>query len=967
MVVAETKGFPAVQGSTHPSDEDITPSYGAYALEAGKTVVETVESLSSLIPVPFLSGLLKLAITVLKACEEATAIGEKVEVLQERACKLTLVIIRDSNPDSNPDAELQSRINDLHSKIIADLNKIKDQKKIKLFFFPNSNKDRADKCLGRLNAALERFHVSHELRTESLLNDFRSRMTSQLNRIENIVTKISQPHNAPLAPRFKDIPPPHRIFCGRELLIQNIASLLAAERTSRVCITGVGGMGKTSVALAVVQTATITTAFPKSHIFWIPCVEATSVDQLRHLLYTQLRITAESYDSLDPLIAELDASKQRRLLLLDNFETPWLSTARDQDEVGDILVRLAALPHIALMITMTSGAIPEEIEWQHRPLEALDPSAARDAFKAKYRDAARGHELAADGPELNELLASIGYIPLAITLMAAAGGRLWISPEDLLGEWEKVGTKMISGGASQSMDHTIGLSMRRGVMESSLEAMSLLAILSLLPAGTTGNNLRRWAPSVASHAAAVDTLRTAALIQQGDGPFTASRIFVPPTIQSYMSHQNRISAQVHAQVCEACYEFVIAHKSIPDDAQFKANMAALASEESNIHGFLTQIDAHHPPKALDALIAFILYQIRTKPSIALASHSLRVAIIAYSEPRVAALDSAALNAAAGHVGEAHRCLGKIFFLFDRYAEATEHFETARLCFKNLPGGADRIRVGECSMELVDTWNYDMRGRSNYQLYRLASEAKADLSHNAEDRYHVARGSLGLQGWSSNRDEAFRLLDTTKATFEDLGCSASASECLFLMARMHAYDKEYSAALPLVQEALKEAEKSGDILLLSFILRLLGVCFTALGSYAESFGPIERRLSLSQVLGSPLGIANSLELLGYTCAGNKDLSGARAAYEGALEQFAKVRITIARTNLSTCTYHLLVARLAKPGLPDDRLFVGRRKQNGGGHRPFTRKIFIDCLKACLTSLGIASAGNSGYGFRRGAAT
>jgi hypothetical protein len=81
----------------------------------------------------------------------------------------------------------------------------------------------------------------------------------------------------------------------------------------------------------------------------------------------------------------------------------------------------------------------------------------------------------------------------------------------------------------------------------------------------------------------------------------------------------------------------------------------------------------------------------------------------------------------------------------------------------------------------------------------------------------------------------------------------------------------------------------------------------------------------------------------------------------------VRITIAHTNLSTCAYNHTVAHLACPGLPDDPLFFGRRKQTGPARGAFTRKIFIDCLKPCLTTLGIPSAGYSSHSFRRGAAT
>lgn len=81
----------------------------------------------------------------------------------------------------------------------------------------------------------------------------------------------------------------------------------------------------------------------------------------------------------------------------------------------------------------------------------------------------------------------------------------------------------------------------------------------------------------------------------------------------------------------------------------------------------------------------------------------------------------------------------------------------------------------------------------------------------------------------------------------------------------------------------------------------------------------------------------------------------------------VRISIACTDLDTCPHVIMTSHLARPGLPEDPLFFGRHQRSGNGCGAFTRKIFIECLKSCLTSLGISSEGYSGHSFRRGAAT
>ncbi|KAJ6476390.1 hypothetical protein C8R45DRAFT_378770 [Mycena sanguinolenta] len=873
-----------------------TPNTTVYAIAGGKELAKALKNVSDLIPLPFLSSFVNVGIKVLEACQEASAIEENVTDLQEQVYNLVLVVVN-FTIDEKTCPELCERIQTLQcvlADILSDLAKIKAQRKMRLAFFHDLNKERVDKCVGRLNGALEKFQLASQLRTEIRVEDvlvkINSALLPQLDRIEAAVDNLSQPHNAPY-PR-EDMPLPHRIFCGREPLVNDITSLLATGRTSRVCITGVGGMGKTSVGLAVAESAMKKNIFRKEHIFWVPCIEAKSPDLLRRILYAQLRITAETYDSLEPLIAELDASTQRRLLLLDNFETPWLSGG-EQAKVLEILVRLAELPHVALLVTMTSGFTPQNIEWQHQPLAPLDLPAARDAFNRKYRDAAGEHELSEDGPDLDELLTSIGCIPLAITLTAASGGCLGISPADLLRDWREEGTEMMSGNQTRSMDDTIRLSMERGVVKSNPEALKLLAILSLLPAGTTGSNLDLWASSLTTSRrhAAVKTLCMAALIElQGDGHFATSRVFARPTIQSYMSHKGCIPTEVRDQVYNACYQFVRQHTSIPDDHKFKGDLEALASEETNIQALLMEIPIDAPqPNAVDALIAFSLYQAWTKSSTVVASHALA---IARAQDDLHVADVIDRRATARRVAEAHRSLAKSLFRLDQYDEACMHFEEASARFKDLPGGADLHCAGEASMELVEARTY-IGVQSSSELELSAADAQANLSHDKTDEYHIARGLLGFGTflwWSEKpKEEVLATFSAAKTIFEHLGCPKSTAECLYHLARTYAFHGEYAKALPIIEDASRQADQSGEVAVILRTLSATARYLIVLGSYGEASVVFTRLLPFSQ-FGAPGSIAQDLELLAYNCAAMLDLPGARAAYDGARIQFIKIKST-----------------------------------------------------------------------------
>ncbi|KAK7035680.1 hypothetical protein R3P38DRAFT_603318 [Favolaschia claudopus] len=392
---------------------------------------------------------------------------------------------------------------------------------------------------------------------------------------------------------------------------------------------------------------------------------------------------------------------------------------------------------------------------------------------------------------------------------------------------------MGSGHETLSIDETICMSMERHVVKTNPDALTLLAVLALLPAGTTGGNLRRWVPGLHSSSAAVQSLRLAALIEQEDGPFGTARIFLRPTIQTHISQQNCISADVRKLVHNAGYRFVLDHKSVPDDRQFQDDLTALAGEETNIQGLLLDVDVNDlGPNAFDALIAFALYQSWTKPSSTLASHASRIAQAAHDNPGV--VDP---YAAARRVAEAHRCLERNLFALSLYAKAYKHFEEASCIYKNIPGGMDPIISGECSMETVHLWRF-MKGEGNDELETRVYDAEANLSHDGNERFYVACGLLGPGAflcWRERREEALEKLSSARAIFKELDCPASTAQALYYMSRTYARLDEPQEALLLAQDALAKAEECGEIGLICRTSRMTALCLLGSEAYDDALG------------------------------------------------------------------------------------------------------------------------------------
>jgi hypothetical protein len=206
---------------------------------------------------------------------------------------------------------------------------------------------------------------------------------------------------------------PH-IFHLRE---EEVAQLFMNEETSRVCILGPGGMGKTSVSLAVVELSPVKERFPGGNCIWVPCIGATSESTFFEILYVHLQVPGDKQVTLDKIIFELNTSKEPRLLLLDNFETPWNAPGETQKQVNDILCRLAMLSHVEIFVTMRGTYPPcDAIKWQTREIQPADERACHRIF----------HDInpsSKSDPDIGRLVAALWYMPFAVTLMANLGKR----------------------------------------------------------------------------------------------------------------------------------------------------------------------------------------------------------------------------------------------------------------------------------------------------------------------------------------------------------------------------------------------------------------------------------------------------------------------------------------------------------------------------------------------------------------
>jgi hypothetical protein len=307
---------------------------------------------------------------------------------------------------------------------------------------------------------------------------------------------------------FNESPPSAPKACfGRDGLIEKIVDL--AENYTPIALIGPGGIGKTSIALAVLHDDRVRQQFDKR--WYIRCDQLNgSCANLLRRLSEITGMDVENIETLEELFQLL--SSREIFIVLENAESILDPQGMDAKEMYNVVEELGKIDRIWLCIISRTPTIPPHFETLDIPTLSIE--AARDAFYRIYKNGERTDLI-------DNILGQLDFHPLSITLLATVADQSKWGTDRLTREWETRQTNVLQTEHNKGLGAVIELLLSSAMFqELGPDARALLEVVAFFPQGVNENNIDWLFPTIPNRADLFDKFCMLSLTNRSDGYIT---------------------------------------------------------------------------------------------------------------------------------------------------------------------------------------------------------------------------------------------------------------------------------------------------------------------------------------------------------------------------------------------------------------------------------------------------------------
>ena len=715
-------------------------------------------------------------------------------------------------------------------------------------------------------------------------------------------------------------PPPLHLF-GRDDYVEKITETIRTKALSgagaRLVIGGPGGIGKTSVALAIFHSTELDTRIPRTRRFFIPCQSVTATSTFLSAIASSLDVNITEGDALKLVINKLKAGSTPLMLVLDNAESFWFDHGV-QPRARTILRQICSIPTVTLLLTIRGTERPNVTVWDPLPpLSPLTPLHAQDAFLQIATD------LEPDA-SLDNLLKMVDYVPLAVNLLARRCQIMGETAASLCSRWEREHIELLKlggGEADDNIDVSIKLSLDSPLMRGNGNALRLLGVVSHLPAGLSDEACSSISLSDVELSAAEFLLQRLSLTYSP----TPGWVTTLEPIRAYVRQQSHLQFDDLRAIETWHMGLACTHGHYkPSDTEFVLALKLLTANGPNIsfilHSHLQQ--RNNPAAPANAVLAFSSFLYRTRPN---------------GDLLKMLLSSGMDDIGQDIKGRCLRLLGDNLYMQDQYEEARSKLEEARLIFID---NGDRSGAAQCLKSLGNI----LRVQNQYEEARSKLEHARLIFIDIGDRSGAAyclRNLGKISRMQNQYEEARSKLEDARLIFVDVGDQSGAADCLHSLGDILRMRNQYEEARTKLEDARLIFIDIGDRSGAAYCLQSLGEIFRMQNQYEEARPKLEDARLIFIEIGDQSGAADCLHSLGDILRMQNQYEEARSKLEDARLIFVDIG---GRSGAAYCLQSLgEILRMqnqyeeARPKLEDARLiFVDIGGRSGAAY--------------CLQSLG-----------------